>query len=133
MIFSRLLFATLGLTLAACEPAPLTPTFGAAYELVLNDSPGGPDTPPRLQGDYLLATLGYGGGCSDHDFSLGYTVRRDTAHVWIIHDDGGDTCEAWLLDELHLELPTAVRDAGVIALHPPDGDVPYLLRWGPDP
>ncbi|MDZ4700721.1 MAG: hypothetical protein SH809_13510 [Rhodothermales bacterium] len=125
----------LGCTLAAfalagCEPAPVRPQFGAPYELIPSGSAGGPDTPPRIRGDRLLASLSYTGGCADHDFVLDYAARRDTVHLWIVHEDGGDSCDAYLMDDLTLELPLPVRGSGLVVLHSPEGGDPYVLRWG---
>ncbi len=119
--------------LAGCDPAPVEPDFGAHYELVPSGSAGGPDTPPRIQGDRLLATLSYEGGCADHVFTLGYAARADTVHLWIVHDDGGDSCDAYLMDDLTIELPLPVRGTGPVALHAPEGGEPYILRWGTRP
>lgn len=118
------------LAIAGCRDEAAPPDFGAPYDLVWNDAPGGPDVPPRIQGDYLLATLSYEGGCADHAFTLDYHIRQDTAFVWIQHESGGDTCEAYLTDEIHLALPLPVRSTPVIALTPPDGGRAYVLRWG---
>ncbi|MEZ4700415.1 MAG: hypothetical protein R2834_08800 [Rhodothermales bacterium] len=128
--FGLYAFLSIAVLASGCEPAPVAPAYGAPYEIILNDSPGGPDVPPRLHGDRLLTTLSYIGGCADHQFELGYAVRPDTAHIWIAHKDGDDTCDAELTDELHLPLPLPVRGANVIALHVPDGTAPYILRWG---
>jgi hypothetical protein len=122
-------FAFAALLIAGCEPATVLPRFGAPYELVPSGSPGGPDTPPRIQGDRLLATLSYIGGCADHEFKLDYTARADTMHIWIVHEDGGDTCDAYLMDDLILELPLPVRGSSPVALHAPEGGKPYVLRW----
>ncbi len=133
-LFSPGQLATLGMLvllagLLGCGQEPVRPHFGLAYEIVIDGTPGGPDRPPRLLGDRLLATLAYAGGCADHAFSLGYAMRRDTAHVWIVHEAGEEPCDEPMLDDLHLQLPLAVRGSPVIAMHHPEGRIPYVLRW----
>ena len=114
---------------SACEREVFTPGFGDPYEIIDFDVPGGPDKPPRLVGDWLMLLVAYPGGCADHTFTIDSTVRRDTAHVWVRHDNGGDTCEAYITDELNIELPTGVLGSRIIAMHDPAGDPPHLLRW----
>ena len=105
--------------------------FGAPYEVLLSETPALPDKPPALVGDTLMALLGYSGGCADHAFRLGYRVRRDTAQLWIHHDNHNDSCEAYLQDRVHLPVPDAARAAGTVVLLNPQGGAPFMLQWGP--
>ncbi len=128
--FPRYLLVFIGCAcLTACEQQEFTPDFGDPYEIIVNDVPGAPDKPPRVLGDWLMIMVAYSGGCSDHDFNVTSVVRRDTAHIWVQHDNGGDACEAFITDDLSLKLPTGVLATRVIAMHDPAGDPPHLLKW----
>lgn len=113
----------------SCAPVEFNPSFGDPYEIIDTDVPGGPDKPPQLVGDWLMMLVAYPGGCTDHTFTVESTVKQDTAHVWVRHNSGGDSCEAYITDELSLELPTGVLGSRIIAMHDPAGDPPHLLRW----
>ncbi len=115
--------------MAGCDPVEFTPDFGDPYEIIVNDVPGAPDKPPRIVGDWLFIMVSYPGGCTDHDFDVETVVRRDTAHIWVHHANGGDTCEAFITDDLSLELPTGVLSTRIIAMHDPAGDPPHVLKW----
>ena len=62
-----------------------------------------------IEGDMLLATLSYGGGCEDHVFTL---VLSDSVRMTdpvrlparIAHEANGDACEAWLTSERSFDL-----------------------------
>lgn len=114
---------------SGCSEEPFVPNFGDPYEIITNDVPGAPDKPPRLLGDWLLIMVAYSGGCEDHVFDVESVVRQDTAHVWVKHNNSGDSCEAYVVDELSLELPTGILTSRVIAMHDPAGDPPHLLKW----
>lgn len=117
------------MTVAGCtDPGP-QPQFGDPYEILVNQIPGGPDAPPTIAGDWLLLTVTYDGGCTDHEFALESYVRRDTAHIWLRHTNAGDTCEARIVDDLNVALPTGVLDRRVIALYDPAGTEPHFLKW----
>lgn len=113
----------------ACTPENFSPDFGDPYEIIVSDIPGAPDKPPILIGDWLFIMVAYSGGCQDHEFSVETVVRRDTAHIWVKHANGGDSCEAYIKDDLNLELPNGVLSTRVIAMHDPAGDPPHLLKW----
>ena len=116
------------LGLPACDRPDFTPDFGDPYDIIVSDIPGAPDKPPRILGDWLFIMVAYSGGCTDHDFSLESAIRRDTAHIWIRHANGGDTCEAYITDDLNLELSAGVLNARIIAMHDPAGDPPHVLK-----
>ena len=82
-----------------------------------------------MVGDWLLLMVAYAGGCADHQFQLNSAIRQDTAHIWIAHENGGDSCEAYITDDLSLKLSPAVLNARVIAMHDPAGEPPHLLKW----
>lgn len=62
-----------------------------------------------VQGDVLLLRLGHGGGCRNHEYAVcyddyfaeSYPVQTE---LRVIHEDNGDTCEAYLMAELRLDL-----------------------------
>ena len=117
------------LILAGCTTEGPYPNFGAPYEIIVNEAGGGPDTPPRITGDWLLMTVAYAGGCEDHEFQLETFARRDTSHVWLHHISNNDNCEAHIIDDLNIELPTGVQAMRVIAIHDPNGSMPHLIKW----
>lgn len=112
------------------EPAPLERRFGDPYQVVFSRGPAEPDTPPGLAGDTLVVTLGYSGGCADHDFRLRARAVADTTHLWFTHDARGDRCEAFVTEARREPLPEAARGAGVLVLDNPQGGPPFMLRWG---
>ncbi len=87
-----------------------------AYELV----------DAAIEGDALIATVSYGGGCRDHEFTL---VLADTfmmmdpvrLQATLAHEANEDPCEAWLTEKLTFDL------AAVKALHGGSGTVVLLL------
>lgn len=104
--------------------------FGDPYEVVLGFASAGPDTPPALESDTLVALVTYAGGCADHDFTLRHDAEPDTARLWIYHDAHGDDCEAQVRDEVRLPVPGAVLEAPTVVLLNPLDDVPFVVRWG---
>ena len=63
----------------------------------------GEDRTPVLEGDTLTLTVSYGGGCSEHDFTLVAAMIASEAcdpnpvvlDVFLAHDDHDDPCEAY--------------------------------------
>lgn len=124
-----LLFVFTVLLLQGCFAEYPDPHYGAPYEIIVNEISSAPDKPPRITGDWLMVTLAYAGGCTDHEFDLETFARRDTAYIWLFHTPNDDTCESWVYDDLNIELPAGIRDAEVIAMFDPDGGPPYILKW----
>lgn len=104
--------------------------FGDPYDIVLNHAPAGPDEPPAIASDSLVALVTYPGGCTDHDFELDYEADPDTARLWIHHDAYGDDCEALLQDRLALPVPAEALESAIIVLLNPNDPTPFILRWG---
>ncbi len=111
-------------------PAPVDLRFGDPYEIVLSEVPALPAEPPALVGDSLVLNVAYTGGCRDHTFIVRHTTARDTTHLWIVHDDAGDACEAYLHADLRLSVPAGALKAPVVVLETPQGGPPFMLRWG---
>ena len=90
---------------AAEPPADLSDCSAA-------DGPGeAPDIVSlALDGDTLTIELSYGGGCESHQLALCWPeqafMEEDPVQVRleVWHDDGGDTCEAYLDDTLVVDL-----------------------------
>ena len=67
----------------------------------------------RLDGDRLLATVRYGGGCAEHGFKVCWDGRVATSlppqmSLRIIHDSNGDSCRAIKMSTLELDLSETV-------------------------
>lgn len=68
-----------------------------------------------IEGDTLLATVSYGGGCRDHVFELQFAdvfIMTDPLRLTatLLHESNDDPCEAWLTEHLEFDL-TPVKDA----------------------
>ena len=62
-----------------------------------------------IEDDLLTLSVGHGGGCATHSYGL--CTKGDIAEsspvqmsLELIHDSGGDNCEAYLTKELHFDL-----------------------------
>ena len=127
-IFLLLIFSSL--ILSCCKRSPVTPDFGAPYDIVMDYKAGAPESPPRITDDWLFINIYYEGGCLDHSFSLEKELRRDTAHIWLRHSKPAtDPCTDPISDELRLQLPIGVHTHHTIALHIPPGGPPFMLKW----
>lgn len=67
----------------------------------------------RLEGDRLLATVRYGGGCAEHVFKVCWDGRVAASlppqmSLRIIHDSNGDTCRAIKMSTLEIDLSEKV-------------------------
>lgn len=109
-------------------------TFGDAYRVLEQVStPGGDllDVRPSIGKDFLNVTVQYAGGCAEHAFEVRTRETSDRGvpviEVWLVHDDGGDQCEAAIQDSRSLPLPDQVVDAARADLLTPDG-TRYRLR-----
>ena len=122
-------FVVIALILTGCQAPVLQPEFGAPYEIIINESGGSPDAPPRITGDWLLLTVSYTGGCTDHEFILESESRRDTAYVWLNHIDHNDACASQIIDDLSIELPTGILATRIISMFDPSGEIPHYLKW----
>jgi hypothetical protein len=63
----------------------------------------------RVEGDTLYVGVGHGGGCAQHRYGLCYGDAWATSNpvqvgLQVLHDDGGDRCEAYLSEELSFDL-----------------------------
>lgn len=143
---STALFTALAVLVAAvgCNQPPGSAdgsdrsSFGSPYQIVTNVSTAAPDEPPAVVSDSLVVLVTYAGGCNDHEFELASSVAGDSAEVWLIHDDGGDDCEALISERLLFAVPDRVLDASRIHLLNPNSDAPFVVRWDapgttPDP
>jgi hypothetical protein len=112
------------------EQGVVSGQFGDPYQIVTNFVAADPDFMPQLVEDTLVAKITYSGGCRDHDFDLRHQVAQDTARLWLLHQSGGDDCEALVQDEIRMHVPVEVMDTPVIVLLPPQGGPPIMVRWG---
>lgn len=89
--------------------------FGDPYGLNINDQR------PALYvaGGRISVPVAYSGGCAEHTFTLRSDVSGDHATVWLVHDDGGDTCEAYISEQIEATLSAAVDAAERITLRAP--------------
>ena len=96
--------------------------FGDDYVVAL-EVPGPNDAPldvtPHLAKDQVNATVQYGGGCRDHDFTLDGRQRGDTVEIWFVHEGNGDNCEAFLTESVSAPLPDNLPpEVGIVLLTP---------------
>lgn len=123
------------MSVAGCERAvtPVDSTrdssrFGDAYQVVTNEHPDAPDDPPVIVSDSLYVQVSYSGGCENHDFDLDMETARDTTRLWLRHNNGGDSCEALLLDRLAFDLPNDGLESATILLLNPNHEAPFVVR-----
>jgi hypothetical protein len=63
-----------------------------------------------IEGDELVVSLGYSGGCEEHDFTLCWPDQTFMeshpvqASLELFHDAHHDTCEAWITEERRFSL-----------------------------
>ena len=85
--------------LAACDTTSSTiPTFGDPYSVERRPE-------PVLEGDSLRVTVSYSGGCSEHSFAVASSLAG--TELWLRHDANGDSCEAYLTQDLYLPVDTS--------------------------
>ena len=93
--------------------------FGDAYQIITD---GTPQTAlPRLDVADLHVWVRYSGGCRTHGFRVSTRRHDDTVELWLKHDANDDLCEALILEERVLPVPTDVLTAPRIVLLGPDG------------
>ena len=127
-VFLLLIFSSLFLT--HCQQSPVTPDFGASYDVIMDHASGAPESPPRIIDDWLFLHVAYEGGCVDHTFTMKRALRADTAHIWLNHDiPTAEHCTDVISDELGFQLPLGVHTHHTIALHIPPGGPPFMLKW----
>lgn len=73
---------------------------------------------PKLKGDVLQLDVSYGGGCEDHFFTAYSTGKFDDASpvnidLFISHDANNDSCEAYLSEQLEIDLST-IKEAFLV-------------------
>jgi hypothetical protein len=71
----------------------------------------------HIEGDCLILTVSYGGGCADHDFALHWNgIVLESAppqvHMRLSHKDGDDRCKAIKTEELRFDLATVKAYGG---------------------
>lgn len=123
------------LLLSACEPAETPPEpgraggrFGDAYQVLTNEHPDALDEAPLITSDTLHMLVSYAGGCENHDFDLDFEAERDTTTLWLHHNDGGDDCEAMILDRLSFHVPEDALNNPTILLQNPNDSVPFIVQ-----
>ena len=95
-----------------------------------------------LTSDTLALRVAYGGGCAEHRFRLYGSAEFADNHrhpvqnyLMLVHNDGGDTCEALISEELRFDLtPLKAQyrkiyqeQSGVILMQLHDGDSGELI------
>lgn len=81
------------------EPIVDEELYGDAYDIVLE---------PTVVDGFLVLTVAYGGGCSEHLFEPVFYDQRDdrldVLELDLVHDAGDDMCRALLQTELSFDL-----------------------------
>jgi hypothetical protein len=90
-----------------------------------------------LDGSDLVVTVGYGGGCAPHDFTLcwpdqafleSYPVQ---ASLELFHDGHGDSCDAWFVEDRRFSLAPLVdafgAPAGTIVVRIGEFELPFTF------
>jgi hypothetical protein len=81
-----------------------------------------------VSGDELVLDVSYGGGCGAHAFTLCWpepTFMESSpvqVDLEVFHDSGGDDCDAWISEEVRLDL-TPLKDAWVDAYRATTGEI----------
>ncbi|MCB9780937.1 MAG: hypothetical protein H6742_20380 [Alphaproteobacteria bacterium] len=93
-------------TPAAAAPAAAAPSAGPASGNAVEQCDPAGSAPievsaARIDGDALVLELAHSGGCGSHGYRLcwdGAIAESDPgqARLEVLHDAGGDMCEAWL-------------------------------------
>jgi len=63
----------------------------------------------RFDNGKLIATVGYGGGCGTHSFEVQGKISLEFIHppnadIVIIHQANGDNCEAYVTEDIEIDL-----------------------------
>lgn len=113
----------------AANASPLAPQPVAVRQCADADQDPLTVTDARVEGDTLIATVQYGGGCQEHTFvacwdgTIAESMPTQTT-LRIIHDGHNDTCRARKIEALALDLaPLAPAKPTIIHLH--GQSVPY--------
>ena len=69
-----------------------------------------------LEGDEVVVSVGYGGGCAEHTFEMcwnGAWLRTSPPQAPLVlgHDSGDDMCEAYLSEDLRFDASVVIDDA----------------------
>lgn len=83
---------------------------------------------PRIEGDTLYFTVGYGGGCETHEWQICWPDPsfaesmpvQASLEVW--HNANGDSCEAYEIDELSFDL-TPLKEAYIESYGGDSGEI----------
>ena len=123
----RLVLLLLPFVLAGCDSLGFDSIdFGDPYTL----SPG---IAPELddEGENLLMTVTYTGGCENHRFSLRSRGSGDNVDLWFEHNDAGDDCEGRVTTNLSAPIPSEALSADRVSVLVPGGLL-FVVRDGSD-
>jgi len=82
----------------------------------------------RIEGDELVMSVSYAGGCAEHAFSYytnGAVLKTNPpgADIIIRHDGNGDSCEAYLSEDLRINLKSIrLQNRDSILVHVQEDD-----------
>jgi len=110
----------------------IVPSTGDSYDI---------EDGAQIKGDTLHVTVGYGGGCEAHEFSICWPdasfLESDPvqANLTLFHNANGDSCEAYLSEEIELDLTPlrlAYEDSygtseGTIVINFDEEQIPYTF------
>lgn len=86
----------------------------------------------RFEGELLIVTVGYPGGCASHGFEVqGELGPVDSdpmqATIAIVHESHGDNCEAWIQEDIRINLKEllGVDRADLLIFNPSQAETKY--------
>ena len=87
--------------------------FGASYSIISTSEA------PTIQNGTLIATVGYSGCNSGHEFELEHQITDTTAKLWLFKKTEDQLCEAYFEEEKSYDLPESVLNSEKIFLITP--------------
>ncbi|MCH7638120.1 MAG: hypothetical protein IH855_01450 [Bacteroidetes bacterium] len=108
--------------------------FGAPYSVLFGESVTAANglvqsTPFTDAGGALHVAVEFTGGCANHTFRADYTLAESAATIWLVHASNGDACEARLIEEVVVALPTGVLEKALLVLVSPSGREETIARF----
>lgn len=104
-----------------CDSSGIEVDFGDPYRVDVTED-------VALDGQVLRVPVEYAGGCAEHRFGPFTAFEEGSARIWLVHDDGGDGCEALVTETVVVRLSSADTAPPRIDLVVPTGDGEATIR-----